>query len=486
MNSSWSPIKLLLLAVFLLSGWFGSPNQNRAEGNSRPLAQSPSRSPDSAYFLNLPLIGKSFPPPPPVFGAETYNFFKWKINKANLAKVFWLRNAAFSWAAIEPTRPAPDPTYNWDLVNNAGLIDAYNHNLTVIAIIKDTPGWARMQKYSAYQCGPIDASALDEYAQFIYDLVARYSQPPYNIRYFELGNEPDVDPTALGTDYSPRYGCWGNERDPYYGGGYYAEMLKYAYPAVKAANPESQVLIGGLLLDCDPTHPPTGKNCLAAKFLEGILRNQGAAYFDILAFHGYSGYSQGKIIDETNQNFAARGGQIVGKVDFLHSVMAQYGVNKPLMMTETALNCWPTDECYPPNDTFLQLQADYVVSAYVRSWSLSLTGAIWYTLEDSGWQQTGLHTGQTSRPAYNAYVFMTNELKGATIGQALTQFAGLKGYQFTTPTKRIWVLWAPDGMTSQTITLPGNVSLIYDLYGNSIPVAVPITVLHPIYIEFLY
>jgi hypothetical protein len=343
-----------------------------------------------------------------------------------------------------------------------------------------------MQKYRAYQCGPIDPAALDAYAQFVYNLVLRYSQPPYNIRYYEFGNEPDVDPLVLGANYNTRYGCWGNANDPFYGGGYYAEMLKHAYPAVKAASPEAKVLVGGLLLECDPNHPPAGKNCLPAKFLEGILRNQGAAYFDILAFHGYSGYAEGQIYDESNPNFGARGGQIVGKVDFLRSVMTQYGVNKPVMMTETALTCWPVDECNPPNNTFLQLQADYVVSAYVRSWSLNLMGAIWYTLEDSGWQQTGLHSGQTSRPAYDAYVFMTNELMGATIGSQITQFPGLSGYQFTTPTKRIWVLWAPDEMTAQTISLPGNVSQIYNLFGGNEPVADQITILHPTYIEFLY
>jgi hypothetical protein len=486
MNSNRITVKFFLIFTFLLAGLFGFLNQNRAEGKSGPTPQISTNSPAANYFLDLPLIGKSFPTPLPVYGVETYDFVKWKLDKANLANIFWVRNAAFSWSAIEPTKPSPNHTYNWDIVNNAGLIDAYNHNLTIVAIIQNTPGWARMKKYGAYQCGPIDATALIEYAQFVYDLVSRYSQPPYNIHYYEFGNEPDIDPVLLGTNYNSKYGCWGDANDAYYGGRYYGEMLKYAYPAVKAASPQSQVLIGGLLLYCDPTHPPIGQSCLPSKFLEGILLNQGAAYFDILSFHGYSGYSQGTISDETNPNFAARGGQIVRKVDFLRSVMNQYGVNKPIMMTETALNCWTTSECDPPSDTFLQLQADYVVSAYVRSWGLNLLGAVWFTLEDSYWQQSGLHSRQISRPAYYALVFMTNELKNATIGPQITQFPGLRGYQFTTSTKRIWVVWAPDGKTSQTISLPDNASQVYDLFGNPVPVTSSITILHPTYIEFLY
>jgi len=157
-----------------------------------------------------------------------------------------------------------------------------------------------------------------------------------------------------------------------------------------------------------------------------------------------------------------------------------------VMMSETALNCWPVDECTLPSENFLQLQADYVVSAYVRSWGLNLLGSIWFTLEDSGWQQSGLHTGKISRPAYDAYVFMTQELKDATIGSPITQYTGLRGYQFTTSTRSIWVLWSPDGLTAQTIPLPNNVSQIYNKYGQVEPITNPLTILHPTYLEFLY
>ena len=46
-----------------------------------------------------------------------------------------------------------------------------------------------------------------------------------------------VDPDSV-------FGCWGDNDDDYYGGGYYADMLKMVYPAVKSADPQAQVLIG--------------------------------------------------------------------------------------------------------------------------------------------------------------------------------------------------------------------------------------------------
>ena len=65
------------------------------------------------------------------------------------------------------------------------------------------------------------------------EAVERYSAPPYNVIYWEVGNEPDIDPSLV--DGDEIYGCWGDKTDAYYGGGYYAEVLKQVYPAVKKA-----------------------------------------------------------------------------------------------------------------------------------------------------------------------------------------------------------------------------------------------------------
>jgi hypothetical protein len=491
----WISIKYFF-SVSLLAALFGGfISQGQAWGGLKPTPQVPSNLPSSESSLFLPLIGKGFPATPPVYGVETFNFDKWKLDKATQANINWVRNATFSWEEIEPTAPNPVHTYNWNTVDNAGLIKAAEANLTVIAVIKNTPSWA--QKTAGLTCGPIAVSAWGAFYDFVYNLVSIYSAPPYNIRYFEFGNEPDVDPAYIPPAVYSVFGCWGDPKDTYYGGGYYAEMLKRAYPAAKAANPQAIVMNGGLLLDCDPRYPPPGKDCLPAKFLEGMLRNQGAANLDILAFHGYPyygtprsgypGYSLGaQIVDENHDSFAGSGGQLVGKVDFLRSVMSKFGVSKPIIMTEIGLICGQTGECDPPSSSFLELQADFIVQTYLRSWGLNLWGAIWYTLEDSQWRQTGMFTGSTPRPAYNAFVFMTTELKDANIGPAITQFSGLRGYEFTNATKRIWVLWSPNGVTGKQITLPTNVYKIYDKYGfQTTIIPSSINIIHPTYIEFL-
>ena len=89
-------------------------------------------------------------------------------------------------------------------------------------------------------CGPIKPDALNAFGDFLFEAVSRYSLPPYNVTYWELGNEPDVDWNVANS--AMPFGCWGDASDPYFGGGYYAEMLKVAYPQIKAANPEARVL----------------------------------------------------------------------------------------------------------------------------------------------------------------------------------------------------------------------------------------------------
>jgi hypothetical protein len=120
-------------------------------------------------------------------------------------------------------------------------------------------------------------------------LYARYSVAAYNVKYWELWNEPDIYPSIFSGDNE--YVYWVDQNDSYNAGGYYAEMLKVVYPQIKAADPQAQVLIGGLLLDCDPR---PGAGCAVvghdpkpSKFLEGILSNNGGPYFDGISSHAY-------------------------------------------------------------------------------------------------------------------------------------------------------------------------------------------------------
>lgn len=450
--------------------------------------------------LYLSYVSRYYPPPPPIFGAEMTAIQDSKgLTRAVEGGVYWVRFNAFRWDQIEPVRTSP-PTYNWNVVDESSLFNATTNNLEVIATIRMTPDWA--QKVAGSTCGPVKQDALDEYAEFLTALVNRYGSAPYNVRYWELGNEPDVDPSLVASDSV--FGCWGDENDEYYGGRYYAEMLKVAYPAIKAADPGATVLIGGLLLDRPPEvaflgfetphlrgiswpSPQAGAATgHPGRFLEGILVGGGGPYFDVVNFHGYPPYIGSLQQDEHISSWESRGGVVLGKVNFLREVMVAQGVDKPIMHTEGSLICpeWNTIHCVTPGTDFYEAQADYVVWLFVRNWAEGLLGTMWYQFDGPGWRFSGMLDGsQNPKPAYLVFDFLTQELANATYTGKVTQYAGLSGYAFSKPGKLIWVLWAPDEQT-YTITLPSSTTVVYDKYGADItPVGSTLSVKSPVYVE---
>jgi hypothetical protein len=418
-----------------------------------------------------------------ILGAQIDNLGDATITQlASDSGIYWARIDAFNWAKIEPQNTDPG-NYNWDVIDEQSLQAANENNMRVIAIIRKTPSWA--QKIPPYVCGPIAQSALPDFADFVTELVKRYGSPPYNIKYWELGNEPDVDPNLVSPNSA--FGCWGNINETYYGGEYYAEMLKEVYPAIKSVDPDAKVLIGGLLLNCDPTEY---NKCQEGRFLEGIFRNGGGDYFDAVSYHGYTPYSGSSSgvgalhFDENFPKWEHRGGVVLGKLDYLRSLMVTFGAYKPVFLTEGSLICpeyMPTD-CDPPTSGFYESQADYVVWLYVRNWASGIKGTIWYQFEGPGWRYGGLlDENQVPKPAYNALEFLYQELGNATYNGHVD--LSIVVYEFMTDLKKIWVLWSPDE-NPHNITLPNNTLKVLDKYGNEIQVdGNQIIVNKPIYIE---
>jgi hypothetical protein len=446
----------------------------------------------NAYTKYLPIILKPPSGTQIQVGAEMYSgsdlgFMK----KATEANIRWSRNSAVNWKYIEPTRTTP-PVYDWAQVSEAEFTGLSSAGIRTIAIVRWAPEWA--QKYPGYSCGPIAENALDAFAQFMRAAVTRYSKSPYNVHYWEIGNEPDVPLITNPDGPDSWFGCWGEPDDPYYGGGYYAKMLEKVYPAIKAADPSAKVILGGLLLDCDPTHPPPGKTCASANFLEGVLINNGnyngANYFDMVSYHGYPGYDGTLLVDENKTVWTARGGVAIGKADFLREVMARYGVDKPLFHSEGSLLCpesYPKICGYPtpgPGQDFYEAQADYAVWLFVRDWANGIWGTSWFQFEGPGWRYNSLLDGDGNpKPSYYAFQFLTNELGRAVYSQQIGQYPNVRVYEFRTSSKRIWVMWSPDDQY-QAIDLPAGVTKVFDKYGNLVSLdSNQVTVKSPLYVE---
>jgi hypothetical protein len=413
-----------------------------------------------------------------------------QLSLLTMAGGYWTRFDHILWEAIEPVNQDP-PGYHWESIDETALINASAAGAGVIALIQYAPYWA--QKIPGVVCGPFSDDALDEFARFMQTLVSRYSKPPYLVKYWEIGNEPDIDPSLVSSDSG--FGCWGDQDDAYYGGGHYAEMLKVVYPQIKAADPDAQVLVGGLLLDCDPLNPPeapegsgTYKDCSSSRFIEGILKNGGGDYFDGISFHAYDYYfsALGKYGNKGWHNAWNTTGPVVSaKANYLRSLLAQYGhPEKYLLNTEVAILCGSTgNESACQTEEFARTKANYLAQANAAAQAEGLRTNLWFSL--TGWRASGLVKGNLEPlPVYQAYQASVIRLAKAVFSNDLTAFPQVKGYEFIREGTVLWVLWSFDG-EPHLVQLPSQPNAIYDVYGQPLPQDQNLTItLDPVYIEW--
>jgi hypothetical protein len=432
------------------------------------------------------------PPSPPVFPVGGVELHRGNANAGfdliAATNTYWIRRNGVFWAAVEPQ----EGLRNWAALADLELeMQSISQNgMQLILIIRDTPEWARQVPDKA--CGPIKMEKLEAFGNFLYELVQRYSVPPYHVKYWELGNEPDA-PYSLLNSNAP-YGCWGEEQDPYYGGEYYAEMLKIAYPRIKAADPGAQVLVGGLLLDCNPLNPPlkpdgSGEisDCTASKYLEGILRNGGGSFFDGVSFHAYDYYSGQTLYSNPGwqSNSKTTGPALIAKANYLRILLAAYNqTDKFLINTETALICGRGgSEPHCQTAEFNQTKANFAAVSFAAAQASGLWGNVWYSV--TGWRASGLIDKQSQPyPVYDAYAFSLEMLAEAAFVTEVSDYPDLMGYEFQRGDARFWIVWALE--QPQTIQLPEAPDRAFDVFGNPLQASQQIEVTqNPIYIEWL-
>ena len=448
----------------------------------RPYSQSTilNASPQGSNLVFLPLI--SNPVLQTVFGIEMQSITSTAgLAQMAAAQTSWVRRNAVLWSDIESSQS----TYDWDA--NKGLeselINAAQNGLQPILVVRSTPAWA--QAVPGMFCGPIAQDSLAAFGAFMHALVARYSIPPYNVKYWEIWNEPDVDPSFFPDNPKTVYGCWGDHNDPYYGGGYYARMLQTVYPQIKAADGNAQVLLGGLLLDCDPGSPcgAQASNIQRSKFLEGILQAGGGPDFDGVSFHAYDYYggALGRFVSPNwSSAWNSTGPAMIAKSKFIRTLLSSYGASgKFLMSTETALLC---DSC--TNDpVFEQTKAYYLVQQYAAALAYGVQADVWFSA--LGWRNSGLLAPDlTPLPAYTAYAFARAEIRNAAFVRNITTYPNVAGYVFNRGGHELWLLWSLDG-SSHSLALPAVPSKAWDALGASVAPASSMTVdLKPIYLEW--
>jgi hypothetical protein len=380
---------------------------------------------NTAIKIHLPYVAQEYPTPG-IFGVEMSEITTTAgLDLVRTSGTRWVRRNALLWSEIEPIE---GEGYRWDGPFTTRLekemIAAASNNLNLVLIVRSHPAWA-VSPHNA-TCAPINPAKYEAFARFLAAAIERYSQHPYNVRYWEIGNEPDA---GMGATDSIFYGCWGIQGDTYYGGKAYGTMLRAIYPVMKAANPNIYVLNGGLLLDMP--FVATNSRDTHGRFFEGMLEAGAGNAFDILSFHSYIFYGANGLDYGRDEDW---------RIAYLKSLLQRYNVpTKPLMRTETALLCTTvTTQCR-------WAQADYVARSFVRSMRDGLLANIWYVYDGDSHHNTALVEPTAvfvPRPAYFAFRHTARMLSGATyLGPIPNLPYGVEGYRLRQRTGEILVYW---------------------------------------------
>jgi hypothetical protein len=387
----------------------------------------------------LPMVARNYPPPPKnSFGVQTYEPSPETAAKIAEVGAGWVR-IPLRWSSIEPTNTTPQ-YYHWSASFETWLRQLAQNGIKVILTVGGNPDWA-----ATYIDGPIDRVGLGEFAQFLSAAVARYSVPPYHVRYWELYNEPDNgDPewAQIGL------GMWGNDAEAY------ADMLAAVYPAMKASNRSVQVVLGGIAFDFWPSEGGP----FVPEFLDRVLQHNGGLYFDVMNFHYYPNFGY---------KWAPYGIDVIGKTNFLRNKLATYGLDKPFICTEVA----EQSSAFPGGDD--ERQSSYVVQAMARGVAARLDDVVWFMLkDDDGYWKSGLLNADWSpKPAFHAYQILVAQLGHATYVRSVAPAPGLdaiEAYAFLEPgtSTQILVAWTRDPSAFFDMMVETDVLTIVDKYGG--------------------
>ena len=363
-----------------------------------------------------------------------------------------------SWRSVESS-PGIYDWSSWDQV----LADATAHDLQVILSVTTNPDWA-----AETSCGPIYAEHLPTFANFLTAAVQRYSTPPYNILHWALYNEPDNSDAVT---YQWVGGCWGDASNPKKApgaSGYaYAEMLSFAYPAIKTGNPDAQVVLGGLAYDWFVGIDKGG--VFDPEFLSDVLKGGGAQYFDIMNFH-YFPASDWRWNDDSG-GFDRYNRGLAFKTNWIQEEEFKNYATKPIMCSEagkTSINHLGEDH---------QLdQARFVVKLNARAMSVDIFPMIYFEGVDEPWlgihlRYMGLLTKDMEpKLSYYTYQTMVQELSGAQFVRVRDDlFLRFEGYEFNINGRTKNVIWHTSDKAEQialAVSQPGGIMRVVEMDGS--------------------
>jgi hypothetical protein len=426
---------------------------------------------DDIDIVDIMLVAAHWGEPCPgtVYGVALGEGSADRETKAKQAGAEWYR-IIVSWDQIESSRYA----YNWSAYDNR-ISGLRQRGLYPLVEIRGAPSWALASGQPP--CGLLNSTGLQAYSEFITAMVERSDGDgtgdmagSYIVRYWEIGNEVDKKASEGWSHYGLCYGENPNE---------YAQLLARSWDAAHGADPEAQVVFGGLAYEncCDFNSDPLDQ-VSGPDFFDNVLnyiknnpRSGGKKYFDVMNIHAYLWFVDWAGYDPPDVRTKY---QIV-RDKLANCACGLEGV--PLMNTEggrrsDGLNIFDQ----PPS---LERQARYVPVLFVRSLAADLKAAFWYAMVDYDGKGYGLLTAANEpKEAYWAYKTLTDELAGYTydaVRTASVSWPGVvEGHVFSDGAGgEKWVVFIPlqHEPTTQIMSFPFSTIKVvdYDKFNSTYP-----------------
>jgi polysaccharide biosynthesis protein PslG len=327
--------------------------------------------------------------------SPNYGFAAQVVAGQAAASVKATKEAGFGWLTQQVRwdglQPTPDATIDWSQLDAAANASSQAGIKMMFSIVAAPAG--------ASSPGAHFPKTPAEFVSFVSQLVTHFKG---RVQAYEIWNEEN-----FATEVGPGH----------IDAGQYVELLKAAYPAIKAIDPTVTVVSGA------PT--PTGVNdpniaMDDATYLQQMYAYQDGvvkSYFDVLGAHpeGYANPPEENVANHTQANFSTHSSFFFRRAEDYHNIMAQAG--------DGAKKMWATESGYDANPqapagyeyaralTEAQ-QADYIVRSikYARAnwpwmvvifiWNLNFQAVV--PQADEKWGFGILNADYSPRPAYTA------------------------------------------------------------------------------------
>ncbi len=357
---------------------------------------------------------------------------QWSREEISWDKLQLERGGAYRWGGDETGM------YNYDqaiaLQREAGI--------QVLGLLAYNPAWFKSKN-------PVVDEWIGEWGDYVYNVVARYGRDRGQIRYWEVWNEPNLRP-------------FGYEHGLYTVSDF-VRVLDVARAAIKAADPDAVVVLGGL---CDIWGElPTTEDYDSLDYLRMIHAAGGWNSFDILALHPYRPGPPEAALQRRGPDMTLQRELVV-----VDQMMREWGP-KPIWLTEMGWSSFSGTFGVSENEQAAQLQRLYVLALAHPS----VEKVFWYDLRDDtaptadyvqpveNAAEEQFHYGLLRRrfplnpedpslrkPAFLAYRALADALGGMHLETVMADGArpGLPGvywYRYTDGVRRADLIWRLSG-----------------------------------------